>query len=112
MPSGIDASSVATAPLNDVRRPVAPCVPMTVSYTIDGEKSPFTFGGDEERGNGSIGAEVLIDETWTVNGAYYDNAGGDPAKAGTCASCGSSSSTTTTSGTSCQSSGTCTSTAS
>ena len=45
-------------------------IPMSVSYTIDGEKSPFTFGGDEERGNGSIGAELLIDQAWTVNVRY------------------------------------------
>ena len=41
-----------------------------MSYTIDGEKSPFTFGGDEERGTASIGAEFLIDEVWIVNAKY------------------------------------------
>ncbi len=45
-------------------------IPMSVSYTIDGEKSPFTFGGDEERGNGSIGAELLINQAWTINAKY------------------------------------------
>ena len=45
-------------------------VPMSVSYTIDGEKSPLTFGGDEERGNGSIGVEVNIDQLWIVNAKY------------------------------------------
>ena len=55
-------------------------VPMTVSYTIDGEKSPFTFGGDEERGNGSLGVEILIDETWTVNAKYNTYFG--PVRAG------------------------------
>ena len=44
--------------------------PMSVSYTIDGEKSPFTFGGDEERGSGSLGLELSIDQTWTVNARY------------------------------------------
>jgi hypothetical protein len=45
-------------------------VPVTVSYTIDGEKSPFTFGGDEERGNASIGAEFLINESWNFAARY------------------------------------------
>jgi hypothetical protein len=45
-------------------------IPMSISYTIDGEKSPFTFGGDEERGSGSIGVELLIDQKWTVRGQY------------------------------------------
>jgi hypothetical protein len=45
-------------------------VPMSISYTIDGEKSPFTFGGDEERGSGSIGVELLIDQAWTFNARY------------------------------------------
>ncbi|MEH6588014.1 MAG: DUF1302 family protein [Halioglobus sp.] len=44
--------------------------PMAVSYTIDGEKSPFTFGGDEERGSGSIGLELSIDQKYTVNARY------------------------------------------
>ena len=55
-------------------------VPMSVSYTIDGEKSPFTFGGDEERGNASIGAEFLIDQKWTVTARY--NAFFGPVNAG------------------------------
>jgi hypothetical protein len=45
-------------------------IPMSIAYTIDGEKSPFTFGGDEERGSASIGAEFLIDQKWTVTGRY------------------------------------------
>jgi len=45
-------------------------VPMAVGYTIDGEKSPFTFGGDEERGSATIGAELLIDQKWTVTARY------------------------------------------
>ncbi len=45
-------------------------LPMSISYTIDGEKSPFTFGGDEERGSGSIGVELSIDQTWTFNARY------------------------------------------
>ena len=46
----------------------------------DGEKSPFTFGGDEERGSGSIGVELLIDQKWTVRGQY--NAYFGPVNAG------------------------------
>lgn len=45
-------------------------LPMAVSYTLDGKKSPFTFGGDHKRGSGSIGAELLIDQSWTVNMRY------------------------------------------
>jgi hypothetical protein len=45
-------------------------IPMSVAYTIDGEKSPFTFGGDEERGSASIGAELLIDQQWTFTAKY------------------------------------------
>ncbi len=45
-------------------------MPVSVAYTIDGEKSPFTFGGDEERGIGSIGAELLIDQAYTVSARY------------------------------------------
>jgi len=45
-------------------------LPVAMSYTIDGKKSPFTFGGDEERGSGSFGAELLVDQTWTVNARY------------------------------------------
>jgi hypothetical protein len=45
-------------------------VPMSVSYSIEGNKSPYTFGGDEERGSGSIGVEALIDQQWTVTARY------------------------------------------
>ncbi len=55
-------------------------LPMAVSYTIDGEKSPFTFGGDEERGSGSIGVELSIDQKWTVDARY--NAFFGPVNAG------------------------------
>lgn len=55
-------------------------LPVAINYTIDGEKSPFTFGGDEERGTASIGAEVSINETWRVNAAY--NLFYGPAQAG------------------------------
>lgn len=52
----------------------------SVSYTLDGEKSPFTFGGDEERGSGSLGFEVSIDQKWTVDARY--NAYFGPVNAG------------------------------
>jgi hypothetical protein len=45
-------------------------LPISISYTIDGEKSPFTFGGDEERGSGSIGLELSIDQKWTIDARY------------------------------------------
>jgi hypothetical protein len=53
---------------------------MSVSYTIDGEKSPFTFGGDKGRGSASIGAELLIDQAWTARVQY--NAFFGPVSAG------------------------------
>ena len=55
-------------------------MPVSISYTIDGEKSPFTFGGDEERGSGSIGLELSIDQKWTVDARYNSFFG--PANAG------------------------------
>jgi hypothetical protein len=55
-------------------------LPMAVSYTIDGEKSPFTFGGDEERGSGSIGVEMVKDGVWIVDARY--NAFFGPVQAG------------------------------
>jgi hypothetical protein len=55
-------------------------LPMAISYTIDGEKSPFTFGGDEERGSGSIGVELSIDQKWTIDARY--NAYFGPVNAG------------------------------
>jgi hypothetical protein len=44
--------------------------PFSVEYTIDGEKSPVTFGGDEESGSASLGAEVSVNQTWTARAAY------------------------------------------
>lgn len=55
-------------------------LPMAISYTIDGEKSPFTFGGDEERGSGSIGVEMVKDGVWIVDARY--NAYFGPVNAG------------------------------
>ena len=45
-------------------------IPMAVSYALTKEKSPFTFGGDQERGSASIGAEFLVNQKWTVTGRY------------------------------------------
>jgi hypothetical protein len=45
-------------------------LPMSVNYTIDGEKSPLSFGGDEEGGAASLGAELLIDQVWNVRASY------------------------------------------
>jgi len=45
-------------------------LPMSISYTFDGDQSPITSGGTEEVGNGSIGAELLIDQVWIVKAAY------------------------------------------
>ena len=45
-------------------------VPMSISYTIDGEQTPNSAGGNEEVGNGSLGLEVLVDASWTVDAKY------------------------------------------
>ena len=45
-------------------------LPMSISYTFDGDQSPITSGGTEEVGNGSIGVELLIDQVWIVKAAY------------------------------------------
>jgi hypothetical protein len=45
-------------------------LPMSVSYTIDGEQSPLSNGGNEEVGNASVGVEFGINETWNVSAKY------------------------------------------
>ena len=48
-------------------------VPVTFSYNLgnsEKDKSPFTFGGDGKSGSGSVGAELLVNQSWTVRGAY------------------------------------------
>ncbi len=45
-------------------------VPLSVSMQVDGEKSPFTFGGDKNRGNGSVGVVFNINETWNLSARY------------------------------------------
>jgi hypothetical protein len=44
--------------------------PMSVSYAIDGEQTPNSAGGNEEVGNGSLGLELLIDASWTIDAKY------------------------------------------
>lgn len=56
-------------------------LPMTVSYTIDGEKSPINFGGDEEGGSASIGVRLDIDQKWLASLTYANRFG--PVLAGT-----------------------------
>jgi hypothetical protein len=56
-------------------------LPMSVNYTIDGEKSPISAGGDEEGGTAAVGAEVLIDQVWNVRMSYNVRYG--PVLAGT-----------------------------
>lgn len=55
-------------------------LPMSITYTIDGEKSPLSFGGDEEAGTLSLGAQLNINQTWLFTAAF--NARFGPAKAG------------------------------
>ena len=45
-------------------------LPLSFSYTIDGEKSPLSFGGDEEGGSASVGLRLNIDQKWIVSAAY------------------------------------------
>jgi hypothetical protein len=56
-------------------------LPMTVSYTIDGEKSPINFGGDEEGGSASVGVQLDIDQKWLATFTYSNRFG--PVLAGT-----------------------------
>ncbi len=55
-------------------------VPMSVSYTMDGQKAYGSFGGDEEAGNGSIGLEFDINQIWNLSAKYNIFFG--PAQAG------------------------------
>ena len=45
-------------------------IPMSVNYTIDGEKAPMSFAGDEEAGSASLGVSVDINQLWKITGAY------------------------------------------
>jgi hypothetical protein len=45
-------------------------LPMSVNYTIDGEKAPLSFAGDEEAGSASFGVSVDIEQQWKVTAAY------------------------------------------
>ncbi len=56
-------------------------VPMSVNYTIDGEKALISAGGDEEGGSASIGVQFDINQKWLVGGAYNIRFG--PVLAGT-----------------------------
>lgn len=40
--------------------------PLSISYAIKGKQAPISAGGNEKVGNGSIGAELDIDQTWNV----------------------------------------------
>ena len=45
-------------------------LPMSLSYTIDGEQTPNSAGGNEEIGNGSVGMKLLINEVWDFSAKY------------------------------------------
>jgi Protein of unknown function (DUF1302) len=45
-------------------------LPIAAGYTIDGEQSPLSNGGNEEVGSGSIGARFVVNELWTLTAAY------------------------------------------
>jgi hypothetical protein len=45
-------------------------LPMSISYTIDGEQTPNSAGGNEEVGNGSLGIEFLVNEAWRMSAKY------------------------------------------
>jgi Protein of unknown function (DUF1302) len=45
-------------------------LPIAAGYTIDGEQSPLSNGGNEEIGTGSIGARFVVNELWTLSAAY------------------------------------------
>ena len=52
----------------------------TLSYPLTKEKSPFTFADDQESGSASLGAELLVDQKWTISARY--NARFGPVNAG------------------------------
>jgi hypothetical protein len=45
-------------------------VPMTVSYSIDGEQPPQGSVLEEELGNASVGVSFLVDEVWILDAKY------------------------------------------
>jgi hypothetical protein len=45
-------------------------LPAAVAYTIDGEQSPYSNGGNEEVGNASIGVEFDINQFWLASLKY------------------------------------------
>lgn len=45
-------------------------LPISFSMQVDGEQSPFSVGGDLNRGNASIGLEFNINETWNFTTRY------------------------------------------
>ena len=45
-------------------------LPAAVSYTIDGEQSPLSNGGNEEVGNASVGIEFGVNEMWNLSAKY------------------------------------------
>ncbi len=45
-------------------------LPMSLSYTIDGEYAPLASTGYEEIGSASIGVEFLINEVWVLTTRY------------------------------------------
>jgi hypothetical protein len=51
-------------------------IPMSVSYTIDGDQAPLAFAGQKTAGSASIGVEFLVNQNWTVNAKYNSFFGG------------------------------------
>jgi hypothetical protein len=45
-------------------------MPISFSMQVDGEQSPFSVGGDLNRGNASVGLEFNINETWNFTARY------------------------------------------
>jgi hypothetical protein len=51
-------------------------LPMSVSYTIDGDQAPMAFTGQKTAGSASVGVEFLVNQVWTVSAKYNDFFGG------------------------------------
>jgi hypothetical protein len=51
-------------------------IPMSVSYTIDGDQAPLAFAGQKTAGTASIGVEFLVNQDWTINAKYNSFFGG------------------------------------
>ena len=51
-------------------------LPMSVSYTIDGDQAPLTFTGQKTAGNASVGVSFLVNQVWMLDAKFNSYFGG------------------------------------